>query len=131
MLTVAMHATNNVNELLERLREVVDETVMLLSPAALQIIEAVYVWLGTNLNMFMARGLQVEDLEELRGFGIKYLEGANFSEVQRQALIGIMVKFRDLVAFQKAEIEKMRQVHRVQDGSISKISEADESQTSI
>ena len=31
--------------------------------------------------MFMARGLQVEDLEELRGFGIKYLEGANFTEV--------------------------------------------------
>jgi hypothetical protein len=81
MLTVAMHATNNVFELNERLREVVDEPLVLLSSAALQIIEAVYVWLGTNLNMFMARGLQVEDLEELRGFGIKYLEGANFTEV--------------------------------------------------
>ena len=62
MLTVAMHATNNVSELIERLREVVDETIMLLSPSALQIIEAVYVWLGTNLNMFIARGLSVEDL---------------------------------------------------------------------
>jgi hypothetical protein len=81
MLTVAMHATNNVFELNERLREVVDEPLIILSPAALQIIEAVYVWLGTNLNMFMARGLQVEDLEQLRGFGIKYLEGANFTEV--------------------------------------------------
>ena len=80
MLTVAMHATNNVFELNESIREVVDEPVMLLSPAALQIIEAVYVWLGTNLNMFMAHGLQVEDLEELRGFGINYLEGANFTE---------------------------------------------------
>jgi hypothetical protein len=57
MLTVAMHATNNVFELNERLREVVDEPLIILSPAALQIIEAVYVWLGTNLNMFMARGL--------------------------------------------------------------------------
>jgi len=57
MLTVAMHAANNVFELNERLREVVDEPLVLLSPAALQIIEAVYVWLGTNLNMFMARGL--------------------------------------------------------------------------
>jgi hypothetical protein len=81
MLTVAMHATNNVFELNERLREVVDEPLIILSPAALQIIEAVYVWLGTNLNMFMARGLQVEDLEQLRGFGVKYLEGANFTEV--------------------------------------------------
>ena len=57
MLTVAMHATNNALELNERLRDVVDEPLMLLSPASLQIIEAVYVWLGTNLNMFMARGL--------------------------------------------------------------------------
>jgi len=81
MLTVAMHATNNVFELNERLREVVDEPLIILSSAALQIIEAVYVWLGTNLNMFMARGLQVEDLEQLRGFGIKYLESANFTEV--------------------------------------------------
>ena len=35
MLTVAMHATNNVFELNERLREVVDEPLVLLSPAAL------------------------------------------------------------------------------------------------
>jgi hypothetical protein len=81
MLTVAMHATGNVFEMNERLREVVEEPIVLLSPAALQIIEAVYVWLGTNLNMFMVRGLQIEDLEELRGFGIKYLEAANFSEI--------------------------------------------------
>jgi hypothetical protein len=81
MLTVAMNATGNVFELNERLREVVEETAVLLSPVALQIIEAVYVWLGNNLNMFMARGLQIEDLEELRGFGIKYLEGSTFTEI--------------------------------------------------
>ena len=80
MLTVGLHATNNAIEFNEVLRDVVDEPQIMLSPAALQIIEAVYVWLGTNLNMFMAHGLQIEDLEELRGFGIKYLEGANFSE---------------------------------------------------
>jgi len=76
-----MNATGNVFELNERLREVVEETAVLLSPVALQIIEAVYVWLGNNLNMFMARGLQIEDLEELRGFGIKYLEGSTFTEI--------------------------------------------------
>jgi hypothetical protein len=35
MLTVGMHATNNMFEFNERLREVVDEPMMLLSPAAL------------------------------------------------------------------------------------------------
>jgi hypothetical protein len=42
-----------------------------------------------------------------------------------------MIKFKDLVSFQKAEIEKMRQVHRVDEANISKITEADESQTSL
>ena len=94
-----MHATGNVFELNESLREVVDEPLMLLSPCALQITEAVYVWLGNNLNMFMARGLTVEDIEELRGFGMRYLDGANLNEMQRQALVAVMIKFKDLVSF--------------------------------
>jgi hypothetical protein len=36
------------------------------------------------------------------------------TELQRQALVSVMIKFKDLVSFQRAEIEKMRQVHRVQ-----------------
>jgi len=57
MLTTALHATNNVIEFNERLRDVVEEPLMLLSQAALQIIEAVYVWLGTNLSLFMSKGM--------------------------------------------------------------------------
>ena len=34
-----------------------------------------------------------------------------------------MIKFKDLVAYQRAEIERMRQVHRVQEATVSKISE--------
>ena len=42
----------------------------------------------------------------LRGFGIKFLDGAGFSEPQRQALISIMIKFKDLVQFKRNEIEQ-------------------------
>jgi hypothetical protein len=31
----------------------------------------------------MSKGMQFHDLEELRGFGLKYLDGAGFSEMQR------------------------------------------------
>lgn len=49
-------------------------------PAALPIIEAVYVWLGIRLNDFLAAGMEVADLEMLRGFGIKFLDGSGFTE---------------------------------------------------
>jgi len=41
--------------------------------------------------------MEINDLEMLRGFGIKFLDGAGFNEPQRQALISIMIKFKDLV----------------------------------
>lgn len=52
-------------------------------PAALPIIEAVYVWLGIRLNDFLAAGMEISDLEMLRGFGIKFLDSAGFTEPQR------------------------------------------------
>ena len=87
MLQVAMLATNNVFGFTEQLRDVVEQPVIVQCPAALQIIEAVYVWLGIRLNDFLAAGMTIQDLEELRGFGIRFLDGSGFSEPYRQALI--------------------------------------------
>ena len=106
MLQVSMLATNNVFEFTERLRDIVEQPIIIQCPAALQIIEAVYVWLGIRLNEFMQKGMEISDLEELRGFGLKYLDGAGFTEPQRQALISIMIKFKDLVQHKKNEIEQ-------------------------
>ena len=50
--------------------------------------------------------MEVTDLEQLRGFGIKYLDGAGFNEPQRQALISIMIKFKELVGFKREEQEQ-------------------------
>ena len=97
MLQVAMLATNNVFEFTEQLRDVVEQPVIVQCPAALQIIEAVYVWLGIRLNDFLAAGMTIQDLEELRGFGIRFLDGSGFTEPYRQALIQMMIKFKDLV----------------------------------
>ena len=97
MLQVALVATNNVFEFTEHLRDVVEQPLIIQCPAALQIIEAVYVWLGIRLGDFIAAGMEVSDLEMLRGFGIRFLDGAGFNEMQRQALISIMIKFKDLV----------------------------------
>jgi len=41
------------------------------------------VWLGIRLNDLLGAGMTLNDLEMLRGFGIKYLDGAGFSEPQR------------------------------------------------
>jgi len=106
MLQVAMIATNNVFEFTEQLRDVVELPVIMQCPAALQIIEAVYVWLGIRLTDFAAAGMQITDLEMLRGFGIRYLDGAGLNEPQRQALISIMIKFKDLVQHRRSEIER-------------------------
>lgn len=92
-----MVATNNVFDFTEHLRDVVEQPLIIQCPAALSIIEAVYVWLGIRLNDFLVAGMEVPDLEMLRGFGIKFLDGAGFTEPQRQALISIMIKFKDLV----------------------------------
>ena len=108
-----MLATNDVFEFTERLREIVEQPMIIQSPAALQIIEAVYVWLGLRLNEFMSKGMQLTDLEELRGFGLKYLDGAGFSEMQRQALIGIMIKFKDLVAHKREEMDQLSHLQQM------------------
>lgn len=83
MLQVALMATNNVFEFTEHLRDVVEQPLIIQCPAALQIIEAVYVWLGIRLSDFIAAGMEVSDLEMLRGFGIRFLDGAGFNEMQR------------------------------------------------
>ena len=108
MLQIALVATKNAFEFTEQLREVVEQPMIIQCPAALQIIEAVYVWLGIRLNDFLAAGMQINDLEMLRGFGIRYLDGAGFSEPQRQALISIMIKFKDLVQMKRNEIERVQ-----------------------
>lgn len=54
-------------------------------------------WLGTKLDEFISQGMEMADMEELRGFGMKYLDGAGFDQTQRQALISIMIRFKDLV----------------------------------
>ena len=116
-----MIATNHVFEFTEQLRDVVEQPQILQCSAALQIIEAVYVWLGIRLNDFLAAGMQLSDLEMLRGFGIRYLDGAGFNEQQRQALISIMIKFKDLVQFKRDEIERSQAPQRQQvDASIDK-----------
>jgi hypothetical protein len=38
------------------------------------IVANVYLWLGMKINEFMRVGVELEDIEELRGLGIKYLE---------------------------------------------------------
>lgn len=80
MLQVAMIATNNAFEFTEQLRDVIEQPIIMQCPAALPIIEAVYVWLGIRLNDFLAAGMEVADLEMLRGFGIKFLDGSGFTE---------------------------------------------------
>jgi hypothetical protein len=51
---------------------------------AITIITNVYQWLGQMLGHFLNIGMDTVDLEELRGFGIKYLESTHlFGEQQR------------------------------------------------
>ena len=80
MLQVGLVASGNAFEFTDHLRDVVEQDIILKCPASLQIIEAVYVWLGIRLNEFIQKGMKITDLEELRGFGLKYLDGANFNE---------------------------------------------------
>jgi len=44
---------------------------------AIIIITNVYQWLGQRLADFLHMGMDTVDLEELRGFGIKYLESTH------------------------------------------------------
>ena len=40
----------------------------------MKIIQNVYLWLGLKIEDFLRSGLGFQDIEELRGIGIKYLE---------------------------------------------------------
>jgi hypothetical protein len=39
--------------------------------------------------------MALTDLEELRGFGLKYLDAPGLTTEQRQSLIAIMIRFKD------------------------------------
>jgi hypothetical protein len=99
-----MHATGDVFEFTEVLRDVVEREHVAHSVASLQIIDAVYSWLGRNRAKFLENGMNISDLEELRGFGLKYLDKPNLHKDVRQMLIGIMIKFKDQVAAVKQEL---------------------------
>ncbi len=44
------------------------------------------------------------DIEELRGFGIKYLESTHlYNEKQRQQLIATMIRFKDQIQEMRTE----------------------------
>lgn len=45
------------------------------------------------------------EIEELTTFGLRFLQESPFTEQQRQALVQIMIKFRDLVSYKKQEFE--------------------------
>ena len=82
-----MHATGDVFEFTEVLREIVEEPFMVNNSASLQIIDAVYLWLGQKRAEFLQKGMAITDLEELRGFGLKYLDCPDLNTEKRQALI--------------------------------------------
>lgn len=72
---------------------------------AITIITIVYWWLGQKLANFLQMGMDTVELEELRGFGIKYLESTHlFGEQQRQQLIQVMISFKDQVMQVKSEV---------------------------
>ena len=61
--------------------------------------------------------MSISDLEELRGFGLKYLEKVDIHSETRQALINIMIRFKDQVAAVKAESEPLQQSSLYEDRS--------------
>jgi hypothetical protein len=77
LLSAGLHATGDVFEFTEFLREVVERDHVVNCAASLQIIDAVYSWLGRNRAKFLESGMSIGDLEELRGFGLKYLDKPN------------------------------------------------------
>ena len=84
MLLVALIATGDIQEFCECLRDAVELPLVMESVAALHIVTQVYVWMGLKLAEFLKMGMQLQQLEELRGLGIKYLESHElFDEEQR------------------------------------------------
>ena len=81
---------------------------------AIPIICCVYAWLNLKLGDFVQMGMSHTEMEELRGLGIKYLEETRlFSEQQRQALIAVMIRFKDQIQQFRSEqtLQTLGQAH--------------------
>lgn len=72
-----MGSFSDVRDFCDLFREVVEKQSIIEHYRAIPIIASVYAWLGEKLSEFLARGMDTVDLEELRGFGIKYLESTH------------------------------------------------------
>jgi len=93
-----MSAFSDVRDFCDQLREVIEMDQVIEHYRAITIITIVYQWLGQKLPEFMQMGMDTVEIEELRGFGIKYLESTHlFGEQQRQQLIQVMINFKDQV----------------------------------
>ena len=72
-----MSSFSDVRDFCDQLREVVEMETVIGHYRAITIITIVYWWLGQKLANFLQMGMDTVELEELRGFGIKYLESTH------------------------------------------------------
>lgn len=77
ILTLLMSSYEDIRDFCDQLREVVELDQVVQHYRAITIISNVYKWLGLNLSIFLQMGMDTVELEELRGFGIKYLESTH------------------------------------------------------
>lgn len=98
VLCLLMGSFGDIRDFCDTLREVVEMKSIIENYRAITIITIAYQWLGQKLADFLSMGMDTVDLEELRGFGIKYLESTHlFGEQQRQQLIQVMINFKEQV----------------------------------
>lgn len=84
MLVIALFASDDAGLFFEYLRDVIETPLVMQCEAALLIVRQIYVWIGLRLKELLKMGMTVEELEELRGLAIKYLESHElFDEEQR------------------------------------------------
>jgi hypothetical protein len=67
----------DVRDFCDHIREVIELPSIIEHYRALAIISFVYSWLGQRLENLLHLGMDTVELEELRGFGIKYLESTH------------------------------------------------------
>lgn len=77
LLSLLMSSFSDVRDFCDQLREVVEMEAVIGHYRAITIITIVYWWLGQKLANFLQMGMDTVELEELRGFGIKYLESTH------------------------------------------------------
>jgi len=77
ILSLLMSSYEDIRDFCDQLREVVELDQVVQHYRAITIISNVYKWLGLNLSIFLQMGMDTVELEELRGFGIKYLESTH------------------------------------------------------